>query len=94
LLPERLKKDNVYILGKAKNLTNHISTYNKTDEHEVIYYQNCLDQEKMAIVENMVFTKLEKYREAANRQRFILPESTKLDVFVNTIKECINFFHH
>ena len=48
----------------------------------------------MAIVENMVFNKLDRYREAANRERFILPESTKLDVFVNTIKECINFFHH
>ena len=33
------KKEGKYILGKATNLTNRLSTYNKTDEHEVVYYQ-------------------------------------------------------
>ena len=31
-----MKKDN--ILGKAENLTNRLFVYNKSDEHEVIYY--------------------------------------------------------
>ena len=47
--------------------------YNKSDEHEVIYYQECLDEEKMNI-ETMVFNKLKEYREQANRERFILPK--------------------
>jgi hypothetical protein len=91
LTTERLKKDHVYILGKATNLTSRLSTYNKTDEHEVIYYQQCLDEEKMAVVENMVFAKLEKYRESANRERFILPHDAKINTFIDIIKECITF---
>jgi hypothetical protein len=91
LTTERLKKDNVYILGKASNLTSRLSTYNKSDEHEVVYYQQCLNEDKMAIVENMVFSKLEKYREAANRERFILTENLKVDTFIDTIKECVKF---
>jgi hypothetical protein len=39
----------------------------------------------------MVFTKLEKYRESANRERFILPENLKVDVFIDIIKECVKF---
>jgi hypothetical protein len=47
----------------------------------------------MSIVENMVFSKLEKYRESANRERFVLPENMKIDLFVDVIKECIKFFY-
>jgi hypothetical protein len=45
----------------------------------------------MAIIENMVFTKLEKYRESANRERFILPKDADIYVFINPIKECVKF---
>jgi hypothetical protein len=88
---ERLKKDNIYILGKATNLTSRLSTYNKSDEHEVIYYQEC-PGDSMPIVENMVFNKLEEYRQSANRERFVLPEELKVDIFVDVIKNSINFF--
>jgi hypothetical protein len=91
LTTERLKKDNIYILGKASNLTSRLSTYNKTDEHEVIYYEQCSSEENMAVVENMVFSKLKEYREVANRERFILPETEKIDKFIFAIKECIRF---
>jgi predicted flavoprotein YhiN len=36
LTTRRMKKDRVYILGKATNLTSRLSTYNKSDEHEVV----------------------------------------------------------
>jgi hypothetical protein len=88
---ERLKKDNIYILGKATNLTSRLSTYNKTDEHEVIYYQEC-PGDSMSIVENMVFNKLEEYRQSANRERFILPDNLKINIFIEIIKNSINFF--
>jgi hypothetical protein len=88
---ERLKKDNIYVLGKANNLTSRLSTYNKSDEHEVVYYQQCSSEDKMTVVENMVFTKLEQFRESANRERFILPKDSNIDTFINTIKECVKF---
>jgi len=91
LTTANMKKERRYILGKATNLTSRLSVYNKSDEHEVIYYQECLNEEKMGVVETLVFCKLNDYREQANRERFFLPEGEKLDLFIDTIKECINF---
>jgi hypothetical protein len=89
-----LRKERRYILGKATNLTNRLSTYNKTDEHIVIYYQECKDENTMGIVENMVFNKLQEYREQANRERFILPKNMEESYFIDKIKVCVNFFSY
>ena len=86
-----LIKDKRYILGKAKNLTNRLSTYNKTEEHEVIFYQECDDEEAMNLLEPLVFKKLEDFREQANRERFNLPETKNIDFFIDKIKECVEF---
>jgi len=86
-----LKKDRRYILGKATNLTNRLSTYNKTDEHEVVFYSSCPSKEKMSLVEGLVFNNLSECRERANRERFILPENENIDYFSNIIKKCIDF---
>ena len=86
-----LKKDRRYILGKATNLTNRLSTYNKTDEHEVVFYKSCNTKEMMSCIENMVFNKLSNYREQANRERFILPEDQDISFFSQKIEECISF---
>jgi cell division protein FtsB len=86
-----LKKERRYILGKATNLTNRLSTYNKTDEHEVMYYQECLDCESMSVVETMVFQKLKDYREQANREIFILPKEKTIDFFRDVIKNAIEY---
>ena len=75
-----LQNERKYILGKAINLTNRLSVYNKTDEHEVIYYQSCGDEETMTIIEQLVFQRLKEYREQANRERFILPEGKTIDL--------------
>jgi len=87
-----MKKERRYILGKANNLTHRLSTYNKSDEHEVVYYQECGDEETMTLVENMVFQYLKEYREQANRERFILPENQKIELFSNIINKSIEFF--
>ena len=50
LTTKRMKKDRVYILGKAVNLTNRLSTYNKSDEHEVVFYASCGDEETLSLV--------------------------------------------
>jgi hypothetical protein len=88
-----MKKERRYILGKAKDLTNRLSTYNKSDEHEVVYYQSCGNQETMSCVENMVFEYLKKYREKANRERFILPETEDIKLFISAIKKSVEFFN-
>ncbi len=64
-------KRRTYILGKAKNLTSRLGTYNKTCDHSVIYYRR---MKRMNVVENLVLSKLRDYREKANRDRFVLPE--------------------
>ena len=92
LTTKLMKKERRYILGKATNLTNRLSTYNKSDEHEVVYHKGCKDEETMSCVENMVFKQLEDYREQANRERFILPEEEEIELFSNKIKNSIEFF--
>ena len=91
LTTANMKKERRYILGKATNLTYRLSVYNKSDEHEVVYYQECPNEEKMGLVESFVFCKLNEYREQANRERFLLPEGTSIDLFSDTIRECIAF---
>ena len=91
LTTKLLKKERRYILGKAIDLTNRLSTYNKTDEHQIVYYQACPDAEKMGLVEMMIFSKLDDYRECANRERFILPDDKEISFFIDKVKECVKF---
>jgi hypothetical protein len=46
----------------------------------------------MNTVEMMVLTKLEEYREKANRDRFILPLEKDISFFTSIIDNSINFF--
>ena len=91
LTTQLMKKEGRYILGKATNLTNRLSTYNKTDEHEIVYYQECGDEDKMSLVESMVFNKIKEYREQANRERFVISNDKDITFFIDAIKECISF---
>ena len=94
LTTKLMKKDRRYILGKATNLTSRLSTYNKSDEHEVVYYASCEDEETMSCVENMVFQYLNEYREQANRERFILPEKKEISFFSDVIKKSVEFLRN
>jgi hypothetical protein len=85
------KKNRCYIIGKAKVLKNRLSTYNKSAEHDVVYYKSCLTKENMDIVEKIVLDKLDKYKEKANRDRFILPTDKDLSFFTNIINKSANF---
>jgi hypothetical protein len=86
-----MQKERRYIMGKATNLTKRLSTYNKSDEHRVVYHQGCGDEETMSLVENLVFHHLQKYREQANRERFILPENEKISLFSSAIQKSIEY---
>ena len=73
-------------------MTNRLSVYNKTDEHEVIYYDGCPDENRLKLAEQMMFHNLEQYREQVNRERFILPEGENINLFIDEIKRTIKFF--
>jgi hypothetical protein len=45
----------------------------------------------MNLLEPLVFQKLEKYREQANRERFVLPENHTTLLFVELVQNCIKF---
>ena len=92
LTTEDNKKKRIYIIGKAQELKNRLSTYNKTSEHEVIYYKECKSKEVMNTVELMVINKLQDYKEKANRDRFILPLEKDITFFTDIIDKSINFF--
>ncbi len=85
------KKNRIYIIGKAISLKNRLSVYNKTAEHEVVYYKSCNNEENMNLIEVMVLNKLKIYKERANRDRFILPLEKNISSFINIINECVYF---
>ena len=82
-----LREKSTYIIGSATCLKSRLSTYNKSLEHEVVYYSKCGEKEKMKILEGMVLTKLSEYREVANRDRFVLPEGKDKDFFIDIFKQ-------
>ena len=92
LTTEDNKKKRIYIIGKSKLLKKRLSTYNKTSEHEVIYYRGCKTENDMNIAEQMVLTKLQEHKEKANRDRFILPIEYDIKYFIDIIDTSINFF--
>ena len=85
------KEQRIYIIGKAKDLKSRLSTYNKTIDHEVIYYKKCKDENTMNIIEKIILNKLNNYREIANRDRFILPIEKDITFFTTIIDDCIFF---
>jgi hypothetical protein len=92
LTTEDNKKKRLYIIGKATKLKNRLSNYNKTAEHEVVYYKSCKSEEDMNIIEQMVINKLKDYKEKANRDRFILPIEKDITFFTDIIDKSIQFY--
>ena len=45
----------IAIVGKAKNLKCRLSTYNKTCDHQVVYYKECKSEEYMNTTETLVY---------------------------------------
>ena len=91
LTNEDNKNKRIYIIGKATNLKERLSSYNKTSEHEVVYYKSCIKKEYMKTIEEMILLKLELYREQANRDRFILPNNANIKLFTDIIDDSIKF---
>ncbi len=90
---EDIKEKGVYIIGKAKNLTNRLSTYNKTAEHEVVYYRKCKNYQEMNAIEKLIIKELEHYKERANRDRLILRDAEDIQIVKDTIKQTIESYN-
>ena len=86
------KRDRIYVLGKAINITDRVNSYNKTRDHEIVYYRECNIAQQMALIETCVLYKLDKYKEVSNRDRFYLPEDQDISLFINVIDLFINSF--
>jgi hypothetical protein len=88
-----LEEQNIYIVGKAINLTTRLSTYNKSEEHKIVYYKQCKDEFLLNTTENVILSKLAQYKHQGNRDRFTLPKDTNISLFTDIINECVNFLN-
>lgn len=91
LTTEYNKKNNIYVIGKTTNLKNRLSAYNKSAEHELVYYKECKSEEHMHICEQLVLFRLSQYKEQANRERVILPSGKNISFFIDIINSCVEF---
>jgi prophage antirepressor-like protein len=89
---EYLESERTFIVGKAIILANRISQYNKSVEHNVVYYRECNNAKQMSLIEENILYKLDKYRERANRDRFILPEGLCISLFINVVNKACDWF--
>lgn len=87
-LPKR-----IYLIGKAVNFIDRLSSHNRTVEHDVIFIKECNSASQMRLVELMVLTILSKYREITCRDRFILPEGKDISLFTKPIEDVINLLN-
>jgi prophage antirepressor-like protein len=88
-----LIKERIYIVGRAVDLANRLSSYNKNAEHQVVYQRECNNAKQMALIEELILCKLDEYRECANRDRFILSEECDISLFTDIMDKCCDLFN-
>jgi hypothetical protein len=93
LTTKEIKDKGIYIIGQASKLSNTLSTYNKISEHEVIYYKECKSYQDMNIIKKIIITKLECYKEKANRDRLFLPNGKHISLFTDVIDQVIESYN-
>ena len=94
LTTDLLEKNRRYIFGKSTDFKKRLPSYNKTDEHKVIYVIGCSSAANMTALETTVLNKLFSYKERANRERLILPENKTIDFFIEVIDVCHDFLEN
>lgn len=78
---DELEPNRKYIIGKAKDLLNRLSQYDKMSNYRVVYSKSFKDEIYMEFVESIVLHSLEKYKEQMNQDRFIRPVDKDLNIF-------------
>lgn len=68
-------------------------TYDKLQDHEVIYFKAFETEEDMEMAEKMVLKKLNQYKEIECRDRFILPIGKDISLFSIEIDKAHDYFY-
>lgn len=89
---EDIKKERVYIFGKAIDIKIRLTTYNKSLEHEIVYYKSFKNMYQMKVAEMMVLYKLNKYIDKSKKERLILPKNEDISIFTKIIDEAYEWF--
>jgi predicted GIY-YIG superfamily endonuclease len=84
-------QNRIYIVGRTKNLTGRLSTYNKTSEHQVVYYKSCKSLVHLEKTEDLILFRLNEYRCQANRERICLPLEKDISFFTDIYDEIVDF---
>lgn len=90
---DELEKDRIYIFGKAVDLKQRLTGYNKSLEHKVIYHKGFKNMYQMRTAELMLLYKLDQYKNT-NKDRFILPKDKDISFFTNVVDEIYHWFEN
>jgi hypothetical protein len=89
---DELEVNRKYIIGKAKDLLNRLSQYDKMSNYRVIYSKPFKNEKDMNFAELIVLNGLEKYKDQMNRDRFILPVGKNIDFFTMAFDDASKCF--
>jgi hypothetical protein len=87
---DELEVNRKYIIGKAKDLLNRMSQYDKLSNCRTIYSKTFNNIDDAEFAESIILNCLERYKDQMNHDRFILPVDKDIkfftDVFDNASK--------
>ena len=77
------ESEGIYIIGKSINLKNRLGHYNdnKLFNFKIVYYISCKTVQVMNAVENLLLSKMNKYKILSTRDVFQLPEGKDVSFF-------------
>ena len=77
------ESEGIYIIGKSINLKNRLGHYNdnKLINFKIVYYISCKTVHVMNAVENLILSKMNKYKILSTRDVFKLPEGKDVSFF-------------
>jgi hypothetical protein len=78
-----------YKIGKTQDLKKRLSTYNTTDNYEVIYNISCKNKNNMDLLEKIIHLRLDEHRIEQNKEWFLSNDNA--NYFIKIIDECKNF---
>ena len=91
---DEIKKERIYLLGKAVDMKKRLTSYNKSMEHKVVYYKSFKNMYQMKVAEMMVLYKLNQYKTKEKKERFLLPENQDISLFTKVIDDSYDWFQN
>ena len=91
---DEIKKERIYLLGKAVDMKKRLTSYNKSMEHKVVYYKSFKNMYQIKVAEMMVLYKLNQYKTKEKKERFLLPENQDISLFTKVIDDSYDWFQN